>query len=146
MNPDPVYNKFGSRYNFATRFGSGYNFKGSDPDKILKGWILIKFWGVGCKDDIVTRLNIRIRYRNRLLSFQLTSKFRWDQYFYVEVFQNFWLFCWRINDMVWSRENCVQIYQPDFKVYNWDFSAEKSHLYTLNSGLYICTQFFLAKP
>ena len=26
--------------------------------------------------------------------------------------------------MVWSRENCVQIYKSEFKVYKWDFSAE----------------------
>ena len=28
--------------------------------------------------------------------------------------------------MVGSRENCVQMYKPEFKVYKWDFSAEKS--------------------
>ena len=95
------------------------------------------------EDNIVTRSNIRVRYRNCLLSFHLPSKFRWGQYFYVKVFQNFYLFCWRINVMVWSRENCVQMNKPEFKVYNWDFSAEKSHFYTLNSGLYICTQFSL---
>ena len=78
------------------------------------------------KDNIVTRLNIRVRYRNRLSSFHLTSKFRWGQYFYVKVFQSYELFCWRINVVVGSRENCVQMYKPEFKVYKWDFSAEKS--------------------
>ena len=37
------------------------------------------------KDDILARLNIRVRYHNRLLSFHLTSKFREGQYFYVKV-------------------------------------------------------------
>ena len=73
-------------------------------------------------------MNIRVRYRNRLSSFHLTSKFRWGQYFSVKVFQRYELFCWRINDMVWSRENFVQMYKPEFKVYKWDFSAEKSQL------------------
>ena len=30
--------------------------------------------------------------------------------------------------MVLSWENCIQMYKPEFKVYKWDFSAEKSQL------------------
>ena len=52
------------------------------------------------KDNIVTRLNTRVRYHDLWLSFHLTSKFRWGQYFYVKVFQNFSLFRWRIN-VIW---------------------------------------------
>ena len=51
-------------------------------------------------------MNIRIRYHNHVLShvIQIRSK----------LLQNFQLFSWGINVMVWSWEFCVQIYKPEF--------------------------------
>ena len=45
--------------------------------------------------------------------------------------------------MVWSKENCVQISKPEFKVYKWDFSAEKSKCTIQQYFIYDSVSLFL---
>ena len=62
----------------ALNYSLQYSLSGllSNEEYMIYRIYIAVFITVMLKDNIVTRLNIRVRYRNRLLSFHLTSKFR----------------------------------------------------------------------
>ena len=92
---------------------------------------------VPCKDNIVTRLNIRVRCHNSVLCFNLTKQIPMRSKLFsvrsIQVFQNFHLFRWGINVMVWSGELCVEICKPEYTLNSFSIDHSRT-VWSVNSS------------